>query len=161
MLEVSVRRVAITAALVAAAACGACRPQQRTDMENKQGLSLDLAPGDPVDNRFGLEVKGLVLTIRNDGAADVDVPESGLSMKIELATHLERGAEKLVRSAGTGKPFTPRMRKLAPRETVTVKVSPLDDGPGESPLAEGTWQAKICLGSACSNTVELTVAKRK
>jgi hypothetical protein len=41
-----------------------------------------------------------------------------------------------------------------------VQVSPLDDGPGESPLAEGTWTATICLGDACSNAVSLAVAKR-
>lgn len=123
-------------------------------------LTLELRLGAPVDNRLGLEVPGLVLAIVNTAAAEVEIPEAGLSMLLRLRTHLARGDERLTRSAGTGKPVTPKTRKLAPGDRVEVKVSPLDDGPGESPLAEGEWSVKICLDAACSNEVALPVARR-
>jgi hypothetical protein len=81
-------------------------------------------------------------------------------MMLELRTKLARGGESLERSAGTGKPVVPNTRKLPAGQSVRVQVSPLDDGPGESPLAEGTWTATICLGDTCSNAVSLAVAKR-
>jgi len=132
-------------------------------LEAQPALKLELALGPAVDNRFGLVVPGLVLTIRNDGTADVDVPATGLSMMLALRTRLVQGGQEgttVERSAGTGKPVAPKTRKLAAGQSVRVEVSPLDDGPGESPLATGTWTATICLGDACSNAVALAVAKR-
>jgi hypothetical protein len=68
--------------------------------------------------------------------------------------HVRTGA------AGTGKPVTPKLRKLPAGQSVQVTISPLDNGPGENPLAEGTWQATVCLGEVCSNSVALAVTKR-
>jgi hypothetical protein len=144
-------------------ACGQHRTEGKPmeqPREQKTAVTLELALGAPVDNRFGLVVPGLQLTIRNDTAAELEVPETGISMMLSLRTKLVRGAETLERSAGTGKPVTPKTRKLAAGQSVRVMVSPLDDGPGESPLAEGAWTATICLGDTCSNPVSLAVTKR-
>lgn len=130
----------------------------------QRALALELTLGAPVDNRFGLVVPELVLTIRNPGSTEVEIPEAGLPMLLALRTRLVRdGAADgapIERSAGTGKPMAPRRRPLGAGEAARVTVSPLDDGPGESPLDEGTWTATICLGAACSNPVALVVAKR-
>jgi len=123
-------------------------------------IKLELAAGRPVDNRLGLDVPALVLTIHNPGPAGVEIPADGLPMLLALRTHLARGADRVVRSAGTGKPVAPRTRTLAAGASVEVTVSPLDDGPGESPLDAGTWTASICLGETCSNEIELAVVAR-
>lgn len=162
MLQVTVRELAITMGFVLA--CGQQR-SENTSMEQTAktqlaALTLELALGPPVDNRFGLVVPELRLTIRNDGAAEADIPELGISMMMSLRTTLVRGSETEHRAAGTGKPVTPKLRKLPAGQSVQVTISPLDDGPGESPLAEGTWQATVCLGEVCSNRLALAVAKR-
>ena len=144
-------------------ACGQRRTEGKPmeqSKDQKTAVTLELALGAPVDNRFGLVVPELELTIRNDTPAEVDLPESGMSMMLSLRTRLVRDAESLQRSVGTGKPVTPKMRKLAAGQSERVTVSPLDDGPGESPLAEGTWTATVCLGDTCSNAVSLAVTKR-
>jgi len=123
-------------------------------------LELELATGAPVDNRLGLVVPQLVLTIRNDTAADVEIPAHGLPMMLALQTKLVHGDEAIERSAGTGKQVAPRLRTLPAGQSVQVNVSPLDDGPGESALDEGAWTATICLGAVCSNAVSFSVAKR-
>lgn len=122
-------------------------------------LTLALHLGAPVDNQLGLVVPALVVEIENSGAAAAEIPELGLPMLLRLETRLERAGARLVRAAGTGKPVTPRTRVLAAGERVRVTVSPLDDGPGESPLDEGEWTATVCLDQRCSNPVTLRVAR--
>jgi hypothetical protein len=145
-------------------ACGQQRseskPMEQPTKTQTAALTLELGIGPPVDNRFGLVVPELQLTIRNRGTTEVDVPESGISMMLSLRTTLVRGNETEHRGAGTGKPVAPKLRKLPAGQSVQVAISPLDDGPGESPLAEGTWRATVCLGELCSNEVALVVAKR-
>ncbi len=157
----TVRELVITLGLLLA--CGQQRSESKPMEPTKTqqaALTLELALGPPVDNRFGLAVSELQLTIRNTGAAEVDIPEPGISMMLSLRTTLVRGSETEHRAAGTGKPVTPKQRKLPAGQSVQVTISPLDDGPGESPLAEGTWQATVCLGEVCSSSVALAVAKR-
>jgi hypothetical protein len=145
-------------------ACGQQRsenkPMEQSTPTQTAALTLELVPGPPVDNRFGLVVPELRLTIRNRGTTEVDIPEPGISMMLALRTTLVRGSETEHRGAGTGKQVAPKVRTLAAGQSVQVTISPLDDGPGESPLAEGTWQATVCLGELCSNPVALAVAKR-
>jgi hypothetical protein len=159
---VTVRELTITMGFLLA--CGQQRsenkPMEQSTKTQHAAITLALALGPPVDNRFGLVVPELQLTIRNDGAAEVDIPEPGISMMLALRTTLVRGSETEHRAAGTGKPVTPKLRKLPAGQSVQVTISPLDDGPGESPLAEGTWQATVCLGEVCSNSMALAVAKR-
>lgn len=158
----TVRELVITMGLLLA--CGQQRseskPMEQSTNPQTAALTLELMLGPPVDNRLGLVVPELQLTIRNRGTTEVDIPEPGISMLLALRTTLVRGNATEHRAAGTGKPVTPKLRKLPAGQSVQVTISPLDDGPGESPLAEGTWQATVCLGELCSNTVALAVAKR-
>jgi hypothetical protein len=162
MLQVTVRELVITLGFLLA--CGQQRseskPMEQPTKTQHAGLTLELALGPPVDNRFGLVVSELQLTIRNTGTEEADIPEPGISMMLSLRTTLVRGSDTEHRAAGTGKPVTPKQRKLPAGQSVQVTISPLDDGPGESPLAEGTWQATVCLGEVCSNSVALAVTKR-
>jgi hypothetical protein len=156
------RRAAAVTALALVLACGGSRGK-RMPMDSQPApasLTLELRLGDPVDTQLGLEVPALVLEIVNTGGADAEIPESGVSMFLRLQTRLERAGVEHARSAGTGKQVAPRTRMLPAGERVKVTVSPLDDGPGESPLDEGAWTARVCLDQQCSNPVTLQVARR-
>lgn len=74
-------------------------------------ITLELVLGPAVDNRFGLVVPELQLTIRDSGTAEVDIPSRDLDDAVAAQTRV-RGSETEHRAAGTGKPVTPKLRKL-------------------------------------------------
>ena len=101
----SVRELVITLGFLLA--CGQQRseskPMEQPTKTQPAGLTLELALGPPVDNRFGLVVPELRLTIRNTGSEEADIPEPGISMMLSLRTTLVRGSETERRAGGTGR----------------------------------------------------------
>lgn len=140
----------------------------------KRTISLGLELSDQtLGSHMGILVPSLKLKITNMSKHTIEVPESGLSMLLSLRVILLRGGHQLIRAAGVGEKYPITMEGLAPGESTTVEISPLDDGPGEVPLEPGTYNASVCItpapelgqlssfaerfGGNCSEPVELIV----
>jgi hypothetical protein len=152
-------------------------PKKGEQVLNKEvsgvlGLNLKISE-ETTGERFQLAVPALDLEISNQSGAAIMVPEEGYSLLFSLRLILESKDETLYRGAGSSIISPVKLRTLPPSESLTVSLSPLENGPGESPLKPGTYQAKVCIltekelgspsefskrfGGFCSNEVQFTV----
>lgn len=128
-----------------------------------------------VGNHFGIRVPIVRVEMKNLSDETMEVPCQGLPMLLSLQIILTRGEERIIRGVGVGDRVPISMCSLKPGETMIVEMSPLENGPGETPIEPGSYIAAVCIipqgelgqsstfadrfGGQCTNSIELRVSK--
>lgn len=116
-------------------------------MENiKSGIELTLnVLTETTGEQFGIRTPLLELVIRNVGLQPVMIPKEGYPLLFSLCVCLTRNHETIYHAAGGGKMVRIDTEPLPPGERKKLILSPLDDGPGESPLETGVYEVSVCI----------------
>jgi len=138
-------------------------------------LIMELSITD-TSTQFGLETSNLTLKIRNTGKTTISIPSQNVYLYASISLELVSNTDTIVRRYGISKKAPLELRELKPNESIELKISPFDDGPTESILPVGEYEAKVILldlenagvrsdlvtefSALTSNTVQLVVLKK-
>lgn len=127
---------------------------------------------------FGLDVPMLLVTVRNQGGATVEIPQLGVDLILSLRLSLTHGSGKTEsRHATLLRPWTVQLGMLAAGQQQVQGLSPLSVERRDVPLAPGHYRVKVCVppsseapypsrftdqhGGLCSNEIGIEAKKRR
>lgn len=127
---------------------------------------------------FGLEVPMLLVTVRNQGSAPVELPLLGVDLLLSLRLVLTHANGKTeARHATLLRPWTVQLGVLAAAQQQVQGLSPLSVERRDVPLPPGRYRAKVCVpppgeapypsrftdqyGGLCSNEIGIEAKKRR